>query len=105
MTKAGAGIRREEPPPERKTYDWTTIADQLRNDPGEWYLIYEQDRASLAHAIRNDAISAMQPVVRKSGPRERTDGFELRTVNNTRGNPRMCDLFMRYVPPKRRRKK
>lgn len=76
-------------------YDWSAIADDLRADPNQWHLIFEQDRSSVAHAVRQGSIAAVRP----------SDGFEVTTRNNTRGSPRLCDLYLMYVPPKRKRKR
>jgi len=89
--KPVAEVKFTPPPPEReKRYDWDRIADVLRSRPGEWALIFEQDKASIASTIAQNDIRAL-----------RSDrGFEVRTSNNKRTSPRTCDLYMRYVPEK-----
>lgn len=81
-------IKWEDPPPGRFRYDWTAIAQKLRERPGEWALIFERDRASLVTAIRINGIAAVAPA----------QGFECRTSNNTRDSVRTCTLHMRYNP-------
>lgn len=105
MTKPRSTITKSDPPQQRRTgaYDWTAIAEQLMADPGEWYQIYSQDSATFATAIRNRDINALKD-----------PAFEWRTANNTRGRPhghpdgfeqRVCDLWMRYNPPAKRKAK
>lgn len=86
-------------------YDWSTIADQLRANPNEWALVFEQDRASVVHTIRRGQITALRPVWSERPDDELAEGFEITTRNNTRGETRMCDLYMRFVPRKRKRRK
>jgi hypothetical protein len=80
----------EDPPAGRKRYNWTRIAEQLREHPGEWAKIFDNDRSSLATAIRIRGIKAVSP----------EKGFEVRTANNTRGKPRLCTMYLRYNPDK-----
>jgi hypothetical protein len=80
----------EDPPPTKKRYDWDSIARQLRERPGEWAKIFDNDRSSLATAIRIRGIKALLP----------DKGFEVRTANNVRGNPRTCTMYLRYNPEK-----
>ena len=94
-TRKKAAVKFGDPPPERKPapYDWPKIADKLRAKPGEWALIFKQDKASYATAIRIKGIKALHP----------DKGFEVRTENNVRTpSPRICDLWMRYNPEKDR---
>ena len=85
-----------EDPPQRRSppYDWSAIAEQLEANPGEWAKIFEEDRTSLATAIRIGGIKVLDP----------SNGFEVRTRNNTRGEPRTCTLYLRYSPEKDQRK-
>lgn len=93
-----AKMRKATPPPSREPgYNWPKIAKKLRASPGEWFEIYKQDKTGYAVSIRNGDTSALRP----------SDGFEVRTANNTRGRPasagqpaepRMCTLFLRWVP-------
>lgn len=78
------------PPRERAPYDWQKIAAKLRKKPGEWALIFEADKTTYASAIRISGIQYLRPA----------DGFEVRTTNNVRpaGEPRICDLWLRYNP-------
>jgi hypothetical protein len=80
----------EDPPPPRKRYDWDSIAQQLRERPGEWAKIFDYDRTSLAVAIRTHGIKALDPDL----------GFEVRTANNVRGTPRTCTMYLRFNPEK-----
>lgn len=93
VTRGKSKVTWEEPPTKSdRRYDWADIAGQLRENPRKWAKIFEGDRASLATAIRINGIKALSP--RK--------GFEVRTTNNVRGNPRTCDMYLRYVPEKDR---
>jgi len=78
----------EDPPPKNLRYDWTAIADQLREHPGKWALVFARDRTSIANAVRYGQIAALHPDL----------GFEARTANNVREPVRMCSLYLRYVP-------
>lgn len=80
----------EDPPPKRAKYDWSVIAEQLRERPGQWAKIFDRDRSSLATAIRIKGIKALLP----------DKGFEVRTANNTRDTPRTCTMYLRYNPEK-----
>jgi hypothetical protein len=80
----------QEPPPRRSTYDWAAIADELRSRPNDWALIFKGDRTSLVNALRQGGITALHPDL----------GFEIRTTNNTREQPRICDLYLRFNPAK-----
>lgn len=99
------GLRWEPPSADRKRYEWSEIADMLRANPRVWRLVFEQDRASVVHAIRQETITALRPVWTSRPEDEMAAGFEVTTRNNNRGNPRTCDLYMRYMPAKRKRRK
>lgn len=72
-------------------YDWEAIGKRLRRKPGEWGRIFEQDKASIATAIRAGNVAPMRP----------SKGFEVRTSNNDHSaSPRTCSLWLRYVPEK-----
>lgn len=82
-----------DPPPRRTTsYDWPTVAGQLRMNPMEWLKVFDKDRTSIVVAIRNGGITALAP----------DKGFEVRTANNKRDKPRTCSLWVRYNPDKDR---
>lgn len=90
-TTAKSDLTWETPPPKRpERYDWEAIAQQLRKRPMEWAKIFEEDRSSLATAIRIKGIKALSP----------DKGFEVRTTNNRRGTPRTCTLYLRWNPEK-----
>lgn len=88
MTKSHPVTWEEPPPHPRMRYDWTAIAKELRKHPNQWAKIFDDDRTSLATAIRIHGIKVLDPDL----------GFEVRTTNNVRGTPRMCSLYLRYVP-------
>lgn len=75
-------------PDNRRSYDWPSIAAMLRANPGKWRLVLENERASLARAIRQGGIASLRP----------SDGFRVTTRNNTRDKPRKCDIYMAYEP-------
>lgn len=83
-------VKWEPPPPRPPQYDWAKIADQLRAKPMEWAKIFDRDRASVVVAIRAGNITPVRPDL----------GFESRTANNVRGEPRTCTLYLRYNPAK-----
>jgi hypothetical protein len=89
------GVGWAEPPPLRgPAYDWEAIARKCRRQPGRWRKVFEQDRFSLAVAIRQGSIAALRP----------ESGFEVRTANTTSwrtgDGPRMCSMWVRYNPDK-----
>lgn len=96
MSTAKAGIKFGTPPQgrERAPYDWSKIAKKCKANPGEWLLIFTEDKTSYVTAIRINGIKALRP----------GDGFEVRTRNNKRGTPRTCELWLRYNPEKDRSK-
>jgi uncharacterized protein (DUF2252 family) len=69
-------------------YNWSKIAQALRAHPMEWALIFERGHASRVNRVRDGRVAAVHPDL----------GFEVVTVNNTRGRPRTCDLYMRWNP-------
>lgn len=89
-TGKASGIKFGDPPSGRATsYDWPSIAEDLRGRPGEWAEVFTQDRHSLVSAIRNGGIPALAP----------SRGFASRTTNNVRDmGARICDLWMMYDP-------
>lgn len=93
-----ASVEWTEPaPPAHVKYDWKLIAEQLRERPGEWAKVFEKDRVSLVNALRQSKMKALLP----------SEGFEVLTRNNVRGagSERTCTLYMRWVPPKKGRRK
>lgn len=90
MPQPQAEVVWENPPETRRRYDWQAIADQLRERPMEWAKVFDNDRTSLATAIRNRGIKALDPAL----------GFQVKTTNNTRGTPRTCTMYLRYNPEK-----
>lgn len=103
-TKTSKIVKAEPPALREQPYDWAAIAAKLQASPGEWFRIFENDKTGYAVSIRNGHTKDLRP----------SDGFEVRTSNNKReqratattpATPRTCDLFMRYVAPKKTRKK
>lgn len=89
-----------EDPPEKVRYDWEAIADSLRERPGEWAKVFDNDRASLATAIRLNGIKAL-PYSRTFEP----GTFQVRTRNNTQETdttPRLCSLYLHYTAEKKK---
>lgn len=88
-TEQGKGIEAWEDPPVRpQRYDWEAVAKNLKRRPHKWARVFEKDRTSLTVALRGGRISALKPA----------KGFEFRTSNGTREQPRTCTLHARYVP-------
>lgn len=85
----------KEPPEKyhRNRYDWDQIADELRERPGEWAMIFEHGPTSLVSSIRL-GVRALP-----------LDQFEVRTTDNTKDSPRTCTLWLRYNPKKKGKKK
>ena len=87
--KGAASVKFGTPPPRRESpYKWDDIAAELRASPGEWGLVFTQGAAHLAGMIRNRDLKALHP----------DRGFRIRTANNTRTHPRLCDLWACYEP-------
>lgn len=96
-TKSESPLTWENPPARREQrYDWESIAKELKKKPNKWAKIFDNDRASLATTIRIQGLKAL-PFI-KDGE---TGGFQVRTTNNKRGEPRTCTMFLRYVPEKK----
>ncbi len=85
-----AEIEWKDPPSGRRRYDWESIADQLREHPMDWALIFERDRVSVVNAIRQGQVAPVHPDL----------GIELKTRNNTREPIRTCSLYLRFNPDK-----
>lgn len=89
-------------------YDWSAIADRLRAEartrPGEWGKIFTQDRATYYSALMQGSMSAIGRATTERSPvKDGSLGFEVRAENTLRGGPgepRLCDLWMRYNPAK-----
>lgn len=75
----------------RWSYDWLDVGRKLRANPGEWLLLDEEARLSVASAIRQGSIKDFHP----------TQGFEV-TVRNTqrKATPPTCTIYVRYNPEK-----
>lgn len=93
-----------DPPPGRTTsYDWDSIAAELRAKPGEWGLIFRDDRYSLVAALTNGSIASLR------GDEHGT--FQARTTNNrtvTEGDGvsrRHCELWLCFTPHKTTKRK
>lgn len=79
------------PSPEngQKKYDWKKIAEELREAPYQWHLIFIRDRRSLAVAIRSNGIKALP-----------ANEFQVATrkTSNPHRKPQTCTMYMRYAP-------
>lgn len=83
------GVWEDPPRSTRASYDWTSLAEELKRNPYRWRKVFDRDRSSLVVAIRQGGIRALTP----------EKGFQTRTSHNERhATPRMCTLHMRYVP-------
>ena len=69
-------------------WDYWTVADQLRQNPGEWALCFKTAPISVPNAIRR-GVRALP-----------LDEFEMKTENNTATPPRTCDVYLRYKKPR-----
>jgi len=87
MSELGAEAWDDPTPNPRR--DWSEIANQLRERPGEWLRIFEHGPTSTANAIRQGDVKAVRPV----------DGFQVTTRNNVSHPRKTCSLYLRYVPP------
>jgi hypothetical protein len=73
----------------RGKYDWVAIAERCKAQPGEWLLVFEGDRRSIAVAVREQSVTTVTA----------DKGFESTTRNNkAKEVPPVCDLYLRYVP-------
>jgi hypothetical protein len=69
--------------------DYWSVADRLRERPGEWALCFENVPIAVPNAIRRGV---------RALPR---DEFEMKTANNTATPPRTCDVYLRYKRPRK----
>lgn len=91
QSEMSSTVKWTDPPPQRsRRYDWDKIAAKLRKRPGEWAKVFDDDKASIATAIRAGAIRVLTP----------SKGFEVRTANNVREPERRCSMWVRYNPEK-----
>lgn len=90
MTTTNTGKWSEPPPKRVPPYDWEKIAGLLRKNPGRWRKVFDNERTSLAVAIKIGSIKPLHP----------DKGFEVRTSNNVRGKPRTCTMHVRFNPDK-----
>jgi hypothetical protein len=84
----------EAPPPSPSGFDWTAIAQALRENPEQWLKLFDSGPASVVNAIRQGSIRALRPMVLRGG----RGGFEVRTTENRPGPPRTATCYLRYVP-------
>lgn len=77
-----------ENPPVSPRYDWSTIAATARAEPMQWFCVFKAGRVSKVNAIRQGKVSPLHPDL----------GFEVTTTHNLRGQPRLCDLYIRHNP-------
>lgn len=69
-------------------YDYWAAADQLKAHPGEWALCFEHVSVAVPNAIRR----GVRALPLGDGP----DQFEMKTENNTYGQNRTCDVYLKY---------
>jgi hypothetical protein len=84
-----------ESPPPAGSFDWYAVADDLRAHPGQWLKIFDDRSIAIVNAIRQAEIRALRPVHRRGQP---GFGFEVMTRNNKAGPPRVCSMYLRWVP-------
>lgn len=87
-TKSSKAGEAWESPPSLGRPDWSVVADELRSHPGEWLRVRSGSPVTWADAIKRGRVRALRPDL----------GFEVTTTKNTRGYPRTCDLYVRFVP-------
>jgi hypothetical protein len=76
-------------------YDWVKIAARCKRRPGEWVSVFKQDKQTYVTTLHQSGIAALR----------REKGFEFRSANNRiKQYPRVCDLWVRYVPEKDQQK-
>lgn len=86
----GMGFGPAPPEPRTPEFDWTAIAKKVMRKPGDWYLVFRQGNYGYYSTILQNKIAALK----------REHGFEVRSANSKRptGQPRTCDMWVRYVP-------
>ena len=92
------GMTWETPPPPSHGYDWVEIARELRANPTAWLKVFDEGPVSIVNAIRQAQVAALTPVRPSRGRPGYAEGFEVRTRNNKSGPPRICTLYLRWVP-------
>lgn len=76
-------------PPPKDGAKWIPVVEALKQRPGKWALILEQERVAIPNAIRNQSIKALR----------KDAGFEIRTSNeSSESGSRLADVYLRYNP-------
>lgn len=86
-------MRWETPPPPGHGYRWPELAEQLRANPDEWLLVFEDGPVSVINAIRQASIAVLTPIRMR---KDTHPGFEVRTRNNRVGPPKTADFYLRW---------
>ena len=68
--------------------NWEEVARQLRAHEGQWGLVFTQAPMSWSNLIREGKVPALRY----------EDGFRMKTRNNSRTPPRLCDIYLAYKP-------
>jgi hypothetical protein len=79
------------PPPQRRDYHWTEVAEQLRAQPGVWAKVHADLPSSVVWTINRGRVAPVAP----------HRGFETRTVGNRpdeKGKRWCAELWMVYLP-------
>lgn len=79
------------PPPQRRDYHWAEVAEQLRQNPGEWAVVHRDLPASVCWTVNAGKVRAVHPSL----------GFQTRTTGNHADGPGIRwvrELWMVYDP-------
>lgn len=87
-----------ETPPPASRYNWEEVSATLRANPTAWLKIFDDGPVSVVNAIRQGQVRHLSPVRPGRHATIDQEGFEVRTRNNRTGPPRMCTLYLRWVP-------
>lgn len=87
-TKPAPPGMRAADPPEPESPDWAAAAAWCRAHPMQWLEVYTSGRTTWVSAVRQRHVQVVNPSL----------GFEVKTTNNTHGQPRTCDCYMRFNP-------
>ena len=67
--------------------DWVAVAAACKQHPGQWALVAQNAKSSIANAIRQGSIRVLSPHL----------GFRVSTANNNRAvSPPTCDVYVQY---------
>lgn len=92
MASEKAVLRKAQPPAPkpRGKYNWDQVADELRDSPGEWFLIAEMGYSGMITHLRNGRIKAF-----RQGRWE----FESRSEGRSTKNPKWS-IYGRFLGDK-----